>query len=198
MSKRNKRGLSKEDRELWQRVARTATPMHRNRPVLPQAPTERATPEIKPVDQSVSFVSPFKVSPFKIGQNATSSAALTQPKPTGSPVDRKKLAKLRRGKLKPEARIDLHGMTQEQALPALNSFVQRASERKLRLVLVITGKGRPRPDYGPIPEQPGVLRRNVPHWLRSRLLAPLVLDVVESHQSHGGSGAFYVYLRARR
>ena len=105
---------------------------------------------------------------------------------------------MRRGKMKPEARIDLHGMTQDRAIGVLSTFIQDASARQLRLVLVITGKGRPRPDFGPIPERPGVLRRNVPQWLRTGMMGPLVQDVVQSHQSHGGEGAFYVYLRRRR
>jgi DNA-nicking Smr family endonuclease len=67
----------------------------------------------------------------------------------------------------------------------------------LRLVLVITGKGKPAPDHGPIPTRTGVLRHQVPHWLRMAPLGPAVLQVTESHLKHGGGGAYYVYLRRR-
>ncbi len=103
-----------------------------------------------------------------------------------------------RGKLKPEARIDLHGMTLAQAHPALNSFILNAHADGLRLVLVITGKGKTRSDSGPIPERIGLLRNQVPRWLDMAPLRPLVLQVEESHRRHGGSGAYYVYLRRPR
>ena len=193
MARHKKRALSEEDRELWHRVAKTATPMHPVKPTLPSKPKPERP---KPANETVS--DRFEVPSFRVGQTASMSRPVPKPAPASSPIDRKQLLRLKRGKLKPEARIDLHGMTQDRALPELTRFILGAAERNLRLVLVITGKGRPRPDFGPIPEQPGVLRRNVPHWLRSGLLAPLVLDVVESHQSHGGAGAYYVYLRARR
>lgn len=109
-------------------------------------------------------------------------------------------AKMMRGKLEPEARIDLHGMTLAQAWPALSSFILQAHARGLRLVLVITGKGRtlPADDLGPVPRRAGALKNEVPHWLRSGLLAPLVMELREAHRSHGGAGAYYVYLRRRR
>jgi DNA-nicking Smr family endonuclease len=88
-------------------------------------------------------------------------------------------------------------MTLADAHPALLDFVAGAHARGLRLVLVITGKGKARDEYGPIPTRTGVLRHQVPQWLSSGPLRPLVLQVAEAHQRHGGSGAFYVYLRRR-
>jgi DNA-nicking Smr family endonuclease len=49
-----------------------------------------------------------------------------------------------------------------------------------------------------MPVRAGVLKHEVPHWLRSAPLKPLVLELRESHRSHGGSGAYYVYLSKRR
>jgi DNA-nicking Smr family endonuclease len=37
----------------------------------------------------------------------------------------------------------------------------------------------------------------VPGWLHLPPLGPAVLQVTEAHQRHGGSGAYYVYLRRR-
>jgi DNA-nicking Smr family endonuclease len=105
-----------------------------------------------------------------------------------------------RGKMKPEARIDLHGMTLSEAHPALVDFVIDAHARGLRLLLVITGKGRggDREDHGPIPIRRGVLKQQVPGWLTAPPLGPLVLEIREAHQRHGGGGAYYVYLRRPR
>lgn len=110
-------------------------------------------------------------------------------------MDTKTFGKLKRGKLVPEARIDLHGMTVDQAHPALTRFILTSQSRGLRLVLVITGKGEQDNPYDPIPRRRGVLKRQVPLWLRMPGLTTAVMDVTEAHIRHGGGGAFYVYLR---
>jgi DNA-nicking Smr family endonuclease len=38
----------------------------------------------------------------------------------------------------------------------------------------------------------------VPHWLSVPPLSGLVLQITPAHQSHGGGGAYYVYLRRMR
>jgi DNA-nicking Smr family endonuclease len=113
-------------------------------------------------------------------------------------MDRKRFGQMKKGRLSPEARIDLHGMTIAQAHPALQRFILDAAADGRRLVLVITGKGKTRPDHGPIPERHGVLRHQVPHWLGTAPLKPHVLQITEAHLKHGGGGAFYVYLRKPR
>lgn len=104
---------------------------------------------------------------------------------------------MRRGRILPEARLDLHGMTAERAHAALTRFICAAHADGRRLVLVITGKGRG-PDEAGLPYRPGILRYSVPHWLATPPLARMVLEVVEAHRSHGGAGALYVYLRRLR
>jgi DNA-nicking Smr family endonuclease len=112
-------------------------------------------------------------------------------------MDRRRLEKLRRGRVDPEARIDLHGMTSERAHAALNDFILSAHARGLRLVLVITGKGRA-DDAPHQPRRHGILRHSVPHWLAAPPLGGRVLQVLSAHQRHGGDGALYVYLRRWR
>lgn len=187
MARRKVGELSPEDRNFWARVQKTVRPMrqaraHPGEAHLP-APTRSETGE-KPVPATA----------FRIGERA--APAVSPPAP--SPIDRRAMARLKRGKVAPEARLDLHGMTQAQALPALTGFIMRATADGKRMVLVITGKGRDRDAGGPIPERPGILRHNLPHWLHGGQLAGLVLDAVPAHRSHGGDGAFYVYLRRRR
>lgn len=110
-------------------------------------------------------------------------------------MDKKAFGRLKRGKLLPEGKIDLHGMTMEQAHPALTGFLLRAHGEGKRLVLVITGKGKSKPDDGPIPTRRGVLKHQVPQWLAMAPLRSVVLQVAEAHLKHGGTGAYYVYLR---
>jgi DNA-nicking Smr family endonuclease len=93
-------------------------------------------------------------------------------------------AHMRRGRLEPEARIDLHGLTQDEAHRALVRFFVRARGLDQRVVLVITGKG-------------GVLKSMVPRWLAEADLKPLVAGISPAHIRHGGEGAFYVALRRK-
>lgn len=199
---RKPRHLSPEEKDLWDRVAKTT---RRQKPTLTStvAPAEDNSAEIAFPKKPVPGFSPR---PFRIGERREGKAAksdlaasLTEQLST-APVamDRKAFGAMIRGKRKPEARIDLHGLTLTQAHPRLVDFILGASARGARLVLVITGKGKDRDEGGPIPERLGKLRHQVPVWLSQAPLAPLVLQIAPAHQRHGGSGAYYVYLRRRR
>jgi DNA-nicking Smr family endonuclease len=113
-------------------------------------------------------------------------------------MDNKSYGKMKRGKIKPEARIDLHGMTMAEAHPELMAFILGSQAVGRRLVLVITGKGKDRDDGGPIPTRHGILRHQVPQWLALPPLAQAILQVTPAHLKHGGHGAYYVYLRRNR
>ena len=108
--------------------------------------------------------------------------------------------KLKRGLIEPDARIDLHGMTQLAAHRTLFAWMTTAHQRGLRLVLVVTGKGNPRnDDNAPWMMAPhGVLKQMVPRWLNEPELAALIATVRPAHTKHGGEGALYVYLRKAR
>lgn len=201
MARRSKRGLSREDKALWDRVAATANPMDRSG--APQI-TEDSPKAKSPIRREATTAE--RLPTFRIGEKASFSANPVNHAPTLSarlahaPVrmDHGTHKRMLRGKLKPEDRIDLHGMVLAEAHPALISFISSAYERGLRLVLVITGKGKDRDGGGPIPIRRGVLKHQVPGWLHAPPLGLMVLDIREAHQRHGGTGAYYVYLRRRR
>jgi DNA-nicking Smr family endonuclease len=108
--------------------------------------------------------------------------------------------RVRRGTLTPDARIDLHGMTQQAAYRTLFAWLATAHARGHRLVLVITGKGNPKNDENaPWMMSPhGVLKQMVPRWLNDPGLAALIASSGPAHARHGGEGALYVYLRKKR
>ena len=193
MSRRKKPRLSAEDAELWARVTQSAkpmTPVRSKDSPLPPKPAPKKAP-----------LPAFEIMNFRIGDTADTSVGSYRPTPASSlPVrmDSGKHRKMIRGKIKPEARIDLHGMTMAQAHPALTHFISRAHDDAKRLVLVITGKGRDRDAPGPIPMRRGVLKHQVPGWLTAPPLNAMVLEIREAHLSHGGTGAYYVYLRRQR
>lgn len=186
-----RRSLRPDEQEIWNAVARTATPMHPAEVFM----TAPAAPDFLPPFETVAI--PAKLPRFHIGQAVRAPQNDFAPKPSPLRMDAKKHAKMTRGKLSPEARIDLHGMTIAQAHPALTQFILGAHTAGLRLVLVITGKGKAKTQHGPLPQQMGVLRAQVPNWLHMAPLAAAILQVTEAHATHGGSGALYVYLRRR-
>jgi DNA-nicking Smr family endonuclease len=195
---RKPRHLSSDERALWDRVAERAVPLHPTR--QEHAPDLSPTPKPKrPV------VSPGPVPDFRVGQKVDAARPHDVMRPlvdrlASSPLnmDNKSFGKMKRGKLKPEARIDLHGMTMAEAHPDLVAFILGSQAVGRRLVLVITGKGKDRDDGGPIPTRFGVLRHQVPQWLALPPLSQAILQVTPAHLRHGGHGAYYVYLRRNR
>ena len=111
-------------------------------------------------------------------------------------VDKRTVGRLKRGKLPVEGRLDLHGLTQNEAERALSTFLARSQERGHRCVLVITGKGGER--RGEDFERTGVLRRMVPLWLNAPANRARVLAFDEARAQHGGGGALYVLLKRPR
>ena len=190
-----RRKLKSDEVELWQQIAKSATPLKLPKNVNTLAKPQSKVAEVKS-DQ-------FQLNRFEIGEKATQKSVQNDLKPSistaldSAPVqmDYKSFKKMKRGKSTPEATFDLHGMTVAQAHSALIHFLMTSYTRNMRLVLVITGKGKFQKDTGPIPRQVGILRHQVPQWLRMPPLRDKVLQVTEAHGKHGGSGAYYVYLR---
>jgi DNA-nicking Smr family endonuclease len=197
MARRTKRGPSPEEKELWDRVARTATPLNRPKRHVPEPET--------PPKHAIPQPTQDRLPAFRIGEKATVPGpnALRHgfaDRIAHAPVrmDHGTHRRMIKGKLKPEGRIDLHGMTLADAHPVLTRFIIDAYDDGKRLVLVITGKGKDRDGDGPIPIRRGVLRHQVPSWLHAPPLGALILDVRAAHLRHGGQGAYYVYLKRPR
>ena len=195
-----RRGLSAEDKALWSRVAATAVPMHPARKKSAPVVADTAKPSLtaKPAPRD-----PLPLAGLSMGgkRSVGSTRIDLSPAPLETlhnqplRMDHKTHRQMTRGKVAPEARIDLHGMTLAVAQPVLIRFVLQAQAAGKRLVLVITGKGREGGPDAPLPIRPGALRHNVPHWLHMPPLNAIVLQVRPAHRRHGGEGAYYVYLR---
>jgi DNA-nicking Smr family endonuclease len=181
---RRKRGLSEEERALWESVAKQVKPLRkRHRPLKPSmAPVEAANHAAPKIATSPKHVAPVRI--------------VVPPKPSPpplAPIGRRERSHLSRGRKEIDARLDLHGMTQTRAHRALFGFLQRAHHDGLTFVLVITGKGK----MGAESER-GVLRRQVPQWLGLPEFRALVVGFEEAHIGHGGEGALYVRVRRAR
>lgn len=199
--------LSDDDLRLWSRIADGVEPL--------KSTEERLKSEARRAAREAATAKPRRERVAKPAKQK--SPARPSPSPPSAPLppklredrrgrvaglDRRTAERLRRGQYPIEARLDLHGMTQDQAHRALALFVRQCHAAGKRCVLVITGKGgRQRPsDDGPYVNQepPGILKRRVPEWLRQADLAPMVLSVASAAPSHGGAGAMYLLLKRRR
>lgn len=200
-----RRTLRPDEQEIWAAVARTATPLHPGRQLFlkdVEAPANAVPVQFDaPPPHSHTHM---RVPLFQLGEKSRPTSRIDLPQTPAEvlaaaplQMDAKTHGKMTRGKLAPEARIDLHGLTLSEAHPELIRFILNSQSDGMRLVLVITGKGKRNQDIGPIPQRMGILRHQVPHWLRMPPLGQAVLQVSEAHLKHGGSGAYYVYLRRR-
>lgn len=205
--RRGRRILGPDERDLWERVAATTAPIGRGK-TRPYADpqdvpdiSDLAVPEIKEPRLFAPSGPSRTVRPNPPRRPLTSVTHLPpEASPVGRPqagLDRRTAEKLRKGAREPDARIDLHGMTADRAHGALLRFLGTALSKGHRVVLVITGKGRVRGD-DIMAHGRGVLRESLPGWLRASPIGHSVVGIYQAHQKHGGSGAFYVYLKRQR
>ena len=167
-----------DDLDVWRRMTRSVRPLPGRRPA-PSAPPAPQKPAAEPEREEPP---PSRAGPAPAVRTAAGG------------IDRRTARRIRRGALPVEARIDLHGLTREEAFRRLTRFIAESQASGRRLVLVVTGKGR-RSEDG---MAAGVIRRETPLWLARPPNAARVLDTAPAQPRHGGEGALYVYLRKQR
>ncbi|MBB4121065.1 Smr/MutS family protein [Martelella radicis] len=184
----SRRKLSSEERELWNKVARTARPMPGRKLEKPAS-----GPESFP-----DLMNGIAADGKKADTGKTSVSPLALPKKTAEdkarrhhPLERPVKRKLASGRISIDARIDLHGLFQDEAHALLLAFLHRSHDRGHRHILVITGKG------GSIGSD-GALKRAVPIWFSLPDFRPLISSYETAARQHGGEGALYVRLARRR
>ena len=192
--RRRKRFLSEEEIELWARVTRYDEPLARPQPLCPtdSRPKETDTPAVAaaPNGAEKTFAAKPVIAP------ARSKPA---PVPPHAPFDPRITKRIARGRHSIDARLDLHGLRQQDAYVVLRRFLARCQADGLRHVLVITGKGG-KPDEAATrdfwqTDERGILRRLVPQWLAEPSFRLHVVSFTESAMKHGGSGALYLTIR---
>jgi DNA-nicking Smr family endonuclease len=170
----SRRRLSDDERALWRGVARGVTPLRRGA----GAPLGGAPDQVK--------------AEMPPAQSAPKERAQAKQPPALAQFDRRLRQRVARGRTPIDARLDLHGMTQQRAHAALLHFLAQAQAQDARLVLVVTGKGIR--DANSASER-GVLRRQVPLWLSLPEFRRFIVSFEPAHISHGGEGALYLRLR---
>ena len=188
---RRRRRLTEDEHKLWTGVTRSIAPLKRKPAPPHQHDPILAAGEPSPPGRRRAEAPPRPAA----SKPAIKPAGMAAGKPALPVVrlDRKEKKRLARGTEPIDGRIDLHGKTQSEAHAALLGFLRRARAEGARFVLVITGKGGVfgRGSSG----EPGILKRQVPMWLRLPEFRLHVLAVEDAHRTHGGEGALYIRLR---
>lgn len=156
-----RRSLNPEEERLWRHVTQDIT-------ALDEAPRPSIRYEMPRVRVKRDVVLPV----YSVPSDVASAGP-----------DHNWHKKLRRGRARPEGKLDLHGMTRQQAFHILHRYIDTARERGKRVVLVVTGKGG------------GILKREVPMWLSQGELGQQVISFYSAGPADGGEGALYVVLK---
>ncbi len=183
--KQRNRPLSSDERALWDHVTRSV------RRAVSDVPSVSETKEPKEADEVAKPAIPSKRARrhFESQPQAPRHQDL-RPGATHE-MDGRTAKRFKRGKLPIDARLDLHGHTQQMAHRALNRFIEDAFHVGYRTVLVVTGKGGR-------DGEPGVLWRMVPIWLNETPLRQWISGFSHAAPRDGGTGALYVRVKRRR
>jgi DNA-nicking Smr family endonuclease len=186
MSRR--RQLSDEEQALWAGITRSIKPLKSAKSVAKTSRKTLAAPSV------ASVPTPSQTRSHPVAPRQTPPA----PSPPLAPLGRRLKQRVARGREPIDARLDLHGMTQQEAHAALLRFLHRAQASGVKTALVVTGKGLRKSSRGAEHDagnRPGVLKRQVPLWLALPEFRPFVVGFDDAHVGHGGEGALYVRLR---
>jgi DNA-nicking Smr family endonuclease len=197
---------------LWRKIAEGVKPLRQTRHkrhAVP-SPVEGEAPRAKRVPAPMAEKLP------PAGAATRHLPVKRAEKPLGPPplvpghlagLDRRSGEKLRKGQMTVEAKLDLHGMTQDGAHAAVARFVEAQHAAGARCVLIVTGKGGKSAD----PFEPkavpgrftfsagrGILKEALPRWLNEPRLRAHIIAAQPASRAHGGEGAMYVLLKRKR
>jgi len=187
------RRLDPQESALWKKVAATVKPLRKPAsPLAPVAPPTVAPP--KPAPRSIARPAAEPLPPIKLPPPRRTHQAAT--------LDGHWDRRLRKGLVRPDMSIDLHGHSLASAQALLDDSIGRALLRGARVLLVVAGRLRPGADRLPLmhgdPRPRGAIRASLPDWLAFSPYADQIVALRPAHVSHGGAGAVYVILRRSR
>ena len=181
-----KKPLDDDDVSLWSRVAASVTPILRRRvpEVQPPSPPSPEAPKAGRKKSSRNKAAPPVISPPVSAPAGLQPADLDRAGFGG--ISRSSARAIKSGQAGYTSRLDLHGLSRDQAQVRLVRFLTDSASAGHRHVLIITGKGA---------RGGGVIRREFPEWITSPPLSGLVIAYCQAQPKDGGAGAFYVNLR---
>ena len=109
---------------------------------------------------------------------------------------------LKRGKVKIDRKLDLHGYGLVEAYQKFKSEVEKNYNKNKRCLLVITGKGVHKKIENQEDASPklfyGKIKNSIINWINEDDLKKYVLTYQDAGIEHGGDGAIFVYLRKKK
>ena len=109
---------------------------------------------------------------------------------------------LKRGKVKIDRRIDLHGHGLVEAYEKFISEVKKNYNNNKRCLLIITGKGVHKKIDSEQDTNPklfyGKIKNSIINWINEDDLKKYILTYQDAGFEHGGDGALFVYLRKKK
>ena len=181
-------GRHDDEKILWEKVTQSVRRLN-SQPAF-QTPKQRGGPKTGP--QKTSWIA--RSQSVQAGQaKAKKITEKTIPADfrlgETSGIDRISARRMQRGQVPIEDRLDLHGLSQEQAQKEVKAFIGSAVQKNFRHVLIITGKGR---------DGHGILREKVPEWLKDAPLCYHLNAISYAQPKDGGRGALYIRLKRQR
>ena len=187
------RRLDPDESALWKKVAATVKPLAKAKaPLAPAAPPTVKPPKPAPRNTAAPAAAPRPATKLPPPRRTHQTATLD------GHWDRR----LRKGLIRPDMSIDLHGHTLASAQALLDEAIGRGLMRGARVLLVVAGRLRPGADRLPVmhgdPRPRGAIRASLPDWLAYSPHADQIVALRPAHISHGGAGAVFVILRRGR
>lgn len=164
--------LSEDDISIWKKVARTVTPNQRRKEIFENLLGGLTAP------------SKDKGPYIRVQPNRKAMRCVSLP-----PLEPSMDKKMRKGRVQIDRKIDLHDKTRIEAEEILSQAIRNAYINGQRHLLVVTGKG---------PRLNGVLRGLFPDWINSSELRPMISAYSQAHLRHGGTGAWYVFIKRKK
>ena len=180
------------DKELWDKITKKDKKYSKsNRVIFNKSKPAKIEKNINEKNKLKKFVEAPAIKE-EIIINKLLEEKYLDPKEIPAGISLNQAENLKKGKIRPEVEIDLHGFTQEKANSYLKDKLTEFHKKNIRCVLVITGK-----KIGKNGAE-GVLRREVPKWLNISPLRQMIIMTSWAQNKDGGDGALYVLLKKRR
>lgn len=170
--------LSEEDKLLFAQAIEGVLPINRSEKA------ELARPKLKVKRSKKRHIELIEPENIELVEAVSAHQSLLFHKKGVRPQD---LSRLRKGEFHIQARLDLHGDTEDVAQQRLLQFVQQAYQAKYRFALIIHGKG-----YNSDTDYPA-LKNLVNQNLRG---LSSIIAFCSAQQKDGGTGAVYIMLKA--
>lgn len=183
--------MSGDDHDIWGSYAKGVKKLHGAvEEAAPPKPKKKAPPRQEEPLPWADKIAQEPAVPAPSGAPAEPIKPNASPNPVWKkePLDLRVERNMSLGDVVIEAKLDLHGCTEQEAYDKFKAFVETQSARGKRMLLVITGRGA---------DGSSVLRTNLPRWCDVPPFDGRVLAVRTAAQAHGGDGAYYVLLRKR-